>query len=351
MKILFMGNQKWACLTLKALLKSNHEVVGVIAETDKFDSKEKENYEGNKEFGVYDSLKDLAKSYNLKLFQPKDVNDPEFIKTIDSLKPDLISIVSYHSIIKKPLLEKYKNKIINTHGAPLPYYRGRAPINWAVINGEKETAVTVHFVDEGIDTGDIIVQERVPINLEDTSIKVLQRSLPLYPQLVLDAINQIEKGKVKPIKQSTSQGTYFPKRTPKDGLINWQSTSLEIYNFIRALTHPYPGAFTYHKDKKLYVWDSSLDYEKDDSVKCPPGLLYRLSEDGAWIKTKDSSLILKSVQAEGDIEKYPLQYFKRPGINLGIDLYRDLLKLKKENKELKQRTENLEKKLTGEYPK
>ena len=190
-----MGHNKWATLTLRELVKSRHDVVAVVTETDEFDKKEEKNYKKFAGYGAYESLKDVANSLDLPLYQPEDANSQDFLDTIDSLNPDLIVMVSYHAIIKAPLLRKYENKIINAHVAYLPYYRGRAPINWAIINDDDCAGVTVHFIDEGIDTGPIIMQEKVKIEADDSTIDVLLKALPMFSKLVLKSIDLIENDK------------------------------------------------------------------------------------------------------------------------------------------------------------
>jgi len=311
MKILLMGHQIWACMVLKKLVEEGHEIVGVITEKDDYDD---ETYKANfQKYGCYMSLKDVALKMGLKVFQPDNVNSAEYMEIIENLSPDLIIIVSYHSIIKKPLIEKYK--IINLHGSLLPKYRGRAPINWAIINGEKETGVTVHFVDEGIDTGDIIYQEKVKIEKTDTAIDVMKKTLPLYPKLASIAVNLIEKNEVKPIKQDKSDGFYFPRRKPQDGKIEWGWTTETIYNWIRALTHPYPGAFTFHKGKKLFVWKATIPSDKN-KITHIPGIVIGYTNDGVRVTTGDSYIIINKVQLEGEKEVNALEYFK-PGDIVG----------------------------------
>jgi methionyl-tRNA formyltransferase len=300
MRILFAGHQKWACLTLERLVLDGHTIVGVITEKDEFD---KQGYKDFAEFGCYASLKEIATSLGLEVYQPDDINSPDFLKVIEEMRPEIIVIVSYHGIIRKQLLEKYK--IINAHGALLPFYRGRAPINWAIINGEKYTGVTVHFVDSGIDTGDIILQETMTIGPDDTAIEVLKKTLPIYPRLVSDALHLIESGKVKSTKQSMFEGSYFPKRTEKDGRIDWNRTSVDIYNFIRALARPYPGAFTYIDGKKLCILGASNPRRNKTRISQVPGLVFGVSEGGSMkVSTADSYIEIIRVQFEGEPEKY-----------------------------------------------
>lgn len=300
-----MGHQIWACLTLEKLIEDGHQIVGVVTELDSFDD---DSYKRMAEYGCYCSLKEKAENLGIRVFQPDNVNSKDFVEIIASLNPELIVIVSYHSIIKKPLLDLYT--IINAHGAPLPNYRGRAPINWAIINGEKETAVTVHFIDEGIDTGDIIFQEKVEIKDTDTAIDVLKRSLPLYPKLVSEALKAIELGNPPRRPQNLFEGSYFPTRRPEDGLISWDRTSEDIYNFIRALAKPSPGAFTFHKGKKIIVWESKLPNTKN-RISPVSGIIFGKTDKGEIkVSTKDSYIIISKIQPETSDEMAALDYFK-----------------------------------------
>ena len=294
MKILFLGHQKWACLTLERLVKDGHEIVGVVTEKDSFDDA---SYKSLAKYDCYASLKETAVKLGLKVFQPDNIHDESFLQIMNDLNPDLLVVVSYHTIIKEPILSKYT--IINAHGAPLPKYRGRAPINWAIINGEDYTGVTVHFIDPGIDTGDIILQEKVPIKDDDTTIDVLKKSLDYYPRMVSEAVKQVNDGTVKRIKQDNSKASYFPKRKPEDGLIDWFQTTDQIYNFIRALTKPYPGAFTFLNGKKVLIWNSSKPDVKIKSDSNPGTVLY--SSPKLQIATKDSFIIIEEFEIEENV--------------------------------------------------
>jgi len=306
-----VGHQIWACLTLEKLIEDGHEIVGVVTEKDSFDD---ESYKRMAKYDCYCSLKGTAESLGRTVYQPNNVNSEDFIKVLDSLNPELIVMISYHTIIQKPLLDRYT--IINAHGAPLPRYRGRAPINWAIINGEGESAVTVHFVNEGIDTGDIIYQKKVKIKEMDTSIDVLKRSLPFYPKLVSKAVKAIERGNPPRIPQNSFEGTYFPTRRPEDGLISWDRDSRDINNLIRALAKPFPGAFTFHKGKKIIVWESGLPPIKT-RISPVPGIIFGKTEKGEIkVTTKDSYIILGKIQPVEANEIVPTDYFKM-GSKLG----------------------------------
>lgn len=303
-KILLVGHNKWACLVLRALIDNNYKVVGVVTETDEFDEGEKENYERFAEFAAYESLKEVASALGLPIFQPKSVNSPEFMAQIDQIDAELIVIVSYHEIIKQPLLDRFHNRMINLHAGALPHYRGRAPINWAIINGEDHIGVTAHYMDEGIDTGPIIVQNMVKIKENDRAIDVLLRALPLFPEIALKAIRLIEKGEVRAKPQNPSEGSYFPRRTPEDGVIDWKfETAKDIHNKVRALAYPYPGAFTFYRGEKLIIERTSMP-DKYTRISPLPGLVFgRTSMGGVKVTTSDAFIIVEEVRISQKVYK------------------------------------------------
>lgn len=177
-----------------------------------------------------------------------DLSAPDFFPSFDFLLS-----INYLYLIEANLIERPKIMAINIHGALLPQYRGRAPHIWAVINGEKECGITVHRMEIGCDTGDIILQKRLPIGPETTGGEILQTFDEEYPQMVLDAVARVTRNEPL-IKQDESKASYFGKRTPEDGEIDWSWETERIRNWVRALTRPYPGAFTFIDDNKMFIW-------------------------------------------------------------------------------------------------
>lgn len=296
-----MGNGKWACLALEALIKAKHTMVGVVCETDTFDEKESEFYKQLEREGLYLSLKNFAKKRGLAVFQPEDFNSAEFKSVIDSLAPDLLISCSYHQIIRENILNAYTT--INAHGAPLPKYRGRAPIAWSIINGEKKGAVTVHFVDKGIDTGGIIVQHFFSIGKNDYAVDVLKKILRVFPRSVCRAVAAIEKGNVKIKKQNKYEGWYFPKRAAEDGATNFSQTAEDVYNWIRAQTYPYPGAFAFINDRKIFFNKCRLPSVKK-RVSPVVGMVFGVAEGGGIkITTTDSYIIIDEIRENGAVTK------------------------------------------------
>jgi len=291
-KILFLGHNKWAVLSLEALINAGYKIVGVIAETDEFDKREKNVYDKFSRFNAYDSLKENARKLGCEVFQPVNINDPSLLEKIKKLKPDIAVIVSYHGILKKDFLEIVK--VINIHGAPLPKYRGRSPINWSIINGETYTGITAHHVITRVDAGKIIEQKLIPIFFKDRAIDVLLRSLPIYPELVLSSIRKIEDNPEYGCEQEESESIYFPKRCPEDGRINWNiEKTIDIYNKIRALSYPYPCVRSYYQNRQIFINSCSIVSER--RVSPVAGIIIKSDKDGVYITTIDGLIKIKTL--------------------------------------------------------
>ncbi len=200
------------------------------------------------------SVADLARRYGIPVYTPESVNTPEWIERIKSWEPDLIFSFYYRNMIKEEILNIPRLGAFNMHGSLLPKYRGRAPINWAVLHGEKETGVTLHHMVKKADAGDIVDQETVPIGYEDTSQDVFNKCVKAARLVLERQLDSITGGTAPRHKQDESLATYFGGRKPEDGRIDWTLDAEKIYNLIRAVTQPYPGAFTEVGGKRLYLW-------------------------------------------------------------------------------------------------
>lgn len=180
---------------------------------------------------------------------------------------DLILSINYLFIIENDIIDSAKY-VINLHGSLLPKYRGRTPHVWAIINGEDQTGVTAHLIDDGCDTGDIVIQKKVPITFNTTGADILQEYKNIYPQIITEIIDLAENNKISSYLQDHSKATHFGKRTPEDGEINWDWSKERIRNWVRAQSYPYPGAFTYHKSEKIIIdWCEYSDIGFSDQDK------------------------------------------------------------------------------------
>lgn len=318
-KILFFGDGAWAARTLTQVLEKEFTVVGLVLRNKPTD----------------DSLSLIALENSIKVFQPGNVNSNEFIEQISLLGPDLNLSVSYDQILRKPILNSAKMGFINVHAGKLPEYRGRNVLNWAIINGEHEIGVTVHFVDEGIDTGDIIVQHTLPIYWADTYADVLDRSVEAIPQSVMEALDHLTDGTAKRVPQVHLPGTYFAQRGIGDEWLDWSDTSLNIYNKIRAITRPGPGARTMKDGSEVIVWRAEYD-PGWPKYKATPGQVVGVKNNkGVLVKTGDSTILINQVEEKKDEVRLPAW---RIGSRLGVNLVSCL-------RELQERIETLERRL------
>jgi methionyl-tRNA formyltransferase len=299
MKVVVFGYHNVGVECLKVLLDAGDEIIAVV--THKDDPKEEIWFE---------SVAELAQAHGLSLHTPSDPSTPAFVELIRSLAPDIIFSFYYRRILSRALLEIPRLGAINLHGSLLPKYRGRSPVNWVLVNGERETGVTLHYMVEKADAGDIIAQRAVPIELEDTALTLFRKITTAAAGLLRETYPLIKSGTAARIPQNPAEATKFGGRRPEDGKIAWEASALAIYNLIRAVTHPYPGAFTFYRGRKLYIWAATLD-GPTSNVQCPtsnvnsslPGTVVAAEKGkGILISTGEGSLLVRRAQLEGDKE-------------------------------------------------
>jgi methionyl-tRNA formyltransferase len=300
MRVLIFGDGAWATNSLLALVRSDIQPIGVVIRQRPSDS----------------TLEHLARSLAIPVYQPSNVNSEDFVRLALELRPDLGVSISYNQILRQPILDSAQLGIVNFHAGKLPGYRGRNVINWAIINGESEIGLTAHFVDKGIDTGDIIHQMTLPILWKDGYGDVLNRVVDTFPSFVSEVLERIASGQITTRSQSELPGTYFPGREDGDEWLDWSDTSLNLYNKIRAISRPGPGARTSLGHTEVIVWSAMYD-ESWPKYIATPGQVSGYSGDGAIVKTGDSTLVLREVQIEHLSCQKPSW---RIGTRLGIDV-------------------------------
>lgn len=242
----------------------------------------------------FPSVAELAGEASIPVFTSKTLGDEEY-KLIIALKPDVIFSFYYRSMIPERFLEIPHRGAYNIHGSLLPKYRGRAPVNWAILKGETETGATLHHLIREADGGPIVDQEKVPILFEDTAYDVSKKVAEAARLLLLRNLDSIAGGKAWKIPQKEADASYFGKRTPEDGRIEWERNAVEIYNLIRAVTDPFPGAFTFEGDKKLFIWKARPEeWPDDDSI---PGMV--ISASPLMVRAATGCLRPLRVQWEG----------------------------------------------------
>ncbi|MCH7678427.1 methionyl-tRNA formyltransferase [candidate division KSB1 bacterium] len=204
------------------------------------------------------SFEDISEQHEIPLYKIKNTNTPETAQLIKEINPDVIFVIGWTRLVSAEILAIPKYGCIGMHASLLPKYRGRAPVNWALINNEKLTGNTMILLDDGVDTGDILLQRSISITLADTCGTLYDKVADAGREMIRESIPHLQKGELSRTPQNHDQATVMPKRTPEDGVIDWTKPALELFNWVRALTHPYPGAFTYYQSKKLFIWDAQI---------------------------------------------------------------------------------------------
>ena len=246
----------------------------------------------------------FAKKYNINYLKYENINSKEFIEKVSKYKCDLFVSMSFNQIFKSEIINLPKYKIINCHAGKLPFYRGRNILNWALINDEKEFGITVHYVDEGIDTGDIILQRSYKITDEDSYKTLLERAYTSCADILYDTIKIFKKGIPLSIKQKDINpvGFYCSQRKIGDEILNWNQTSREIFNFVRAICHPAPMARTILNNLEMKINRVEL-IENAPIYKCVIGtILNKEKDDSFLVKTKDSLIKVVDFEHNGKIK-------------------------------------------------
>ncbi len=248
-------------------------------------------------------LQEFGKKYNIDVLAVPNVNDSNFINELRKYGADLFVSMSFNQIFKKEIIHLPPKKTINCHAGRLPYYRGRNILNWVLINDEKEFGITVHYVDEGIDTGDIILQKIYEITDDDTYATLLERAYDGCAELLYNAIKLIQNGNVQAVKQNTIDkvGLYCGMRREGDELLDWQQTSRDIFNFVRALCIPGPQATSFIGDKPIKI-NRVILIDGAHIYKGIPGQVIGRGETGVYVKTLDSMVELAEYSYEGKVK-------------------------------------------------
>jgi methionyl-tRNA formyltransferase len=310
MRIVFMGTPDFGIPSLEKLIKSKHEVVGVVTGPDKPRGR-----------GLYLSespVKKFSREHNLKVFTPENLKSDDFFYSLKELPFDISVVVAFR-ILPERIFSLPPLGTINLHASLLPKYRGAAPINWALINGETKTGLTIFFIQKKVDTGDLILQKEIDIFPEETFGELHDRMAKMGADLLLETLDLIERGEAKPIKQDDAQATPAPKITPEHCRIDWSKEAVQIKNQIRGLS-PLPAAFTWYKGKILKIFKAEALGETTFS----DGFGEVVESDGKekiWIKTRKGILNILEVQPEGkrkmSAEEFVRGYRIKAGEKLG----------------------------------
>jgi len=286
-KIIFLGTPRFAVPTLRALIHEGYDILSVVTQPDR--------PKGRGRKLTPSPVKILAEENNLTILQPERLDD-SFLNLLLPLKPDLLVVIAFGQIIPGRVLSSVKEGGINIHASLLPKYRGSAPIQWAIINNEKKTGLTTMCMDEGLDTGPILLQQEVDILEGETAGQLHDRLSSFAPGLLIKTLQGLAKGTIEEKKQDDSLVTYAPKLTKEQGLINWSWPAERLCGLIRGLD-PWPGAFTYYNGEMLKLFGCLL--ADDRQTFSVPGRVKGLAEKGLDIETAKGYIIVREIQSPG----------------------------------------------------
>lgn len=291
LKIVFIGGRDRGFECIQMLTKQKYIISHIFCLQE--DEHEKIKF--------FPTIVSYAQKNKIPLTLTKSVKNTKALQIVNKLNPDLIIAMGWRTLIPSELLSTPKYGAVGAHESLLPKYRGFAPVNWAVINGEKKTGVTLFQLANGVDSGDIIDQKIVPIGKNDTAWEIYQQTAKASLELVDTYLKNLQKGFIKTKKQNHKLATYTVARIPEDGLISWTWNTQRIYNLIRGLSYPYPGAFTYYNNKKIIIQKASLLPTPPVYVGRIPGRIAAIGEGYVHVVTGDSLLSLLEVETpEGE---------------------------------------------------
>lgn len=306
MKIIFMGTPDFAAASLEALIDSRHEIQAVVTQPDK--------PKGRKGELTPSPVKVIAKREGIKVYQPLKVRDEEFVKTLRAYNPDVMVVVAFGQIIPLSILEMPKYGCVNIHGSLLPKYRGAAPIQWAVLDGEKETGITTILMDEGIDTGDILLKKTIKIDADETSGSLFDKLMALGAKTILETLDELEKGSLTPTKQGESPTAYAKMLTKTMGLIDFTKPAKELDCFVRGMD-PWPSAYTLLSGKTLKLWKVRA---VEGGGKA--GSVIEIGKESFTIACGEGAIEVLEVQLEGKKRMSAGDFLKGSTLNIGLEL-------------------------------
>jgi len=297
LNVIFMGTPEFAKKSLESLVETGHNILLAVVQPDK--------PKGRGMKLIFPPVKEYSLSKGIDVVQPLALKDEVFIENIKNLKPDVIVVVAYGRMLPRAVLDIPRLGCINVHASLLPKYRGAAPIQWPIINGDKITGITTMYMDAGLDTGDMILKKEIKIEEDDTLETMHDKLAEAGGKLIAETLRQIENSTAPRIPQNESQATFTRQIKKEDGLINWKDSSEKIRNQVRGY-NPWPGAFTFYENKLLKLW-------KVEQVTCekevePGTILEADARKGLVVSTGNGALKIFELQSEGSrrmtIEEY-----------------------------------------------
>ena len=309
MRLVFMGTPDFAAASLEALLKSNDSVVGIVTQPDR--------PKGRGQILTPSHVKLLAQREQIPLLQPLKMKDPEFLHALTEWKPDLIAVAAFGRILPPTILSLPPLGCINVHGSLLPKYRGAGPIQWAIINGETETGITTMLMDEGMDTGAMLLQEAIPITPDDTAGTLAPRLAEIGGKLLVETIARLKAGTLAPRPQDSSQATLAPLLKKEDGAIDWALPATALANRVRGLS-PWPGAYTTVAGGDRWTIWRALAFS--GPVTKLPGTIIAMTTDAIHVATGEGVLAVMELQPANSRRMAVSQYLAGHPTAVGLQL-------------------------------
>lgn len=310
MRIVFMGTPDFSVPALKALVEAGHEVAAVVTQPDRPRGRGKELQ--------MTPVKVQALAYGIPVYQPEKVKDPAFVEILRNLQPEVIVVIAFGQILSRDILDLPPYGCINIHASLLPKYRGAAPIQWAVIDGEKETGVTTMMMDVGLDTGDMLEKTVIPLDPKETGGSLFDKLSQAGGPLILSTLEKLKAGTAVRTPQTDEDSTYAKMLTKSLGQIDWSMEAAAIERLIRGL-NPWPSAYTFVHGKTLKIWDA--DVLKESSDGAAPGQIIRTDPHSLIVAAGEALLSIRELQLEGkkrmDVETFLRGYIIEKGEILG----------------------------------
>ena len=287
MKIVFMGTPEFAIPSIQKIHNSSHSILSLVTQPDRPKGR------GQKQIGP--PIKSFAVENNIPVLQPEKVNTEDFISSLLKNKPDYIIVVAFGQILGETFLKIPKQFCINLHSSLLPKYRGAAPINRAILNGDTVSGVTTMIMDKGMDTGDILLTKEIPVELNDDAKSLHDKLAKEGSDLVLETLLRLEKNDLLPVPQNSDLASYAPKLKKEESLVDWERDAKSIFNKIRGLT-PWPGTHTLYNGKRLGILKGEV-LSGDPADR--PGYVERITDSGIEVGTGEKRLKITELKPEG----------------------------------------------------
>ncbi|MEW6202248.1 MAG: methionyl-tRNA formyltransferase [bacterium] len=304
MKLIFMGTPEFASTSLLALIENRFDLLAVVTQPDR--------PKGRGKILTTSPVKKIATSHNLPVLQPEKIRHIK--DELADLAPDCIVVVAYGQILTEEILRLPPLGCVNLHASLLPAYRGASPIQWAIIKGETITGVTTISMDKGMDTGNILLQKKIPIAAEDTARSLHDKLAAEGASLLIETLHALRDGSITPAPQDHSKASYAPMLKKSDGLINWAHSAADIVNLIRGCD-PWPSTFTYHGAEMIKIWKAVVSDEK--KTDAPPGTVVKINAHALYISTGEEIVAILELQREGkkrqDVDSFLRGYSIKTG--------------------------------------